>query len=63
MTDKKMKKTEESLYEMIEFTEKQRATEIRRLKAKGKPEKSAKVDAYTQVINQLSSMLSKKNNS
>ena len=52
-----MKIVEEALRKLIEFSQKQRVSQIRQLKAKGKSEKNATIDAYGTVINQLSSIL------
>ena len=52
-----MKIIEETLRKLIEFSEKQQAAQIRQLKAKGKSEKSVTVDSYSNVMNQLSSVL------
>ncbi len=48
-----------TLQQIIEFSEKQKAAQIRRLKADGKSEKTVQVDAYSNVIGTLSSILEK----
>ena len=55
-----MKSVEESLREMIAFSEKKLASEMRRLKAEGQDKKNVRADAYTTIINVLSSILAKK---
>jgi hypothetical protein len=57
-----MKIVEETLRKLIEFSEKQQASRIRQLKAKGKSEKNATVDAYSSIIDQLSAVLPEKDN-
>ncbi|MCA9995573.1 MAG: hypothetical protein KDE56_07500 [Anaerolineales bacterium] len=58
-----MTKVEETLRKLIEFSEKQRAARMRRLKAEGKSGEDATATAYATVINQLSSVLPKKDDS
>jgi hypothetical protein len=55
-----MKIVEDSLRDIIAFSEKQLASEMRRLKAEGNPKKNVKADAYATIIKQLSSILYKK---
>ena len=52
-----MKSVEESLREIITFSEKQLAAEIRRLEKDGQDKNNVKADAYTTIINVLRSML------
>ena len=52
-----MKLIQETLRKLIEFSEKQQAAQIRRLKAEGKSEKNVTVDAYANVVHQLSAIL------
>lgn len=58
-----MKIVEETLRKLIEFSEKQRVARMRHLKAEGKVEEDATATAYGNVINQLSSVLPKKDDS
>ena len=54
-----MKSVEESLREIVAFSEKQLAAEMRRLKQDGESKKNVKADAYATIIGVLSSMLPK----
>ena len=52
-----MNLVEKALRQIIAFSKLQRAAEIRRLKAEDKPENTIQVDAYSNVIGTLSSIL------
>lgn len=54
-----MKRIIDTMNQMVEFCKKQRAFEIRKLKTEGKSEKSVKVDAYSQIIDQFTAILEK----
>ena len=56
-----MNLVEKTLRQIIAFSKMQRAAQIRRLKAEDKAANTVQVDAYSQVIGTLSSILNKEN--
>ena len=52
-----MRAIEKSLRDMIAFSKKKRAAEMRRLSTEGKGKKSARTDAYATIIAQLAAIL------